>query len=174
VRAAEAFGEDDAHLREALIVGLQAGEHEIELLVLHRGGESIGRDERVRAGQAVVLDVNRAIGAARERFTDDLGHARRPGRADHHLAAVLLLQAERFFERVGVRLVHLERGVLLADPGFRFVEAGLPLARGDLFDADRDLHALNLLNSSAALVPPKPKEFVSAYSMGIARALFGT
>ena len=50
------------------------------------------------------------------------------------------LQAQRFLERVGVRLVHLEAGVLLADPRLGLVEPRLPLARGDLFDADGDLH----------------------------------
>ena len=78
----------------------------------------------------IVLDVDGAIGAARERFADDLRHARRPGGTDDHLAAVLLLQPQRLFERVGVRLVHLEAGVLLADPGLVVVEARLPVAGG--------------------------------------------
>ena len=90
--------------------------------------------------ERVVLDVDRAVGAARQRLADDLRDARRPGRADDHLAAVLLLQPQRLFERVGVRLVHLEAGVLLADPGLGVVQARLPLAGGDLFDADGDFH----------------------------------
>ena len=63
--------------------------------------------------------MNGAIGAARERFADHLRDARRPGRADDDFAAVLLLEPQRLFERVGVRLVQLEAGVLLADPGLR-------------------------------------------------------
>jgi len=50
-------------------------------------------------------------------------------------------------------------GVLIADPGLVVVQSGLPLARGHLLDADRNFHASNFLNNSAALVPPKPKEF---------------
>src|SRR6185436_19520221 len=85
-----------------------------------------------------------AIGAARQRLADHLGDARRPGRADDHFAAVLLLEPERLLERVGVGLVHLEAGVLVADPGFVVVEAGLPLAGGDLLDADGNFHSVSL------------------------------
>src|SRR5262249_41998970 len=41
VRQAEFLGEDHADLREALVVGLQAGEHEVELLVLHRAARAL-------------------------------------------------------------------------------------------------------------------------------------
>jgi hypothetical protein len=53
---------------------------------------------------------------------------------------MLLLEAQRLFERIRVRLVHLESRILLANPGFRIVEAGLPLPGGDLLDADSNLH----------------------------------
>ena len=80
--------------------------------------------ERVGAASAVVLDVDGAVGAARQRLANHLRDARRSGRADDHFAAVLLLQPQRLFERVGVRLVHLEGGVLLADPGLVVVRGG--------------------------------------------------
>ncbi len=51
VRQTESLGEDDAGLGEALIVGLQAGEDEIELLVAHRRGQRVGDDERISAGE---------------------------------------------------------------------------------------------------------------------------
>ena len=89
---------------------------------------------------AVVLDVDGAIGAARQRLAKHLRDARRPGRADDHLAAVLLLEPQRLLERVGVRLVHLVAGVLLANPGLGVVQPRLPVAGGDLLDADGDLH----------------------------------
>src|SRR5689334_9022914 len=85
--------------------------------------------------------MNRAVGAARQRFANHLLNARRTGRADDHFPAVLLAEPQRLFERIGVRLVHLVADVLLADPGLVVVEPGLPLAGGDLFDADGDLHA---------------------------------
>ena len=106
-------------LRVALVVGLQAGQDQVELLVRHRGRQRVGDHERVGGAQRVVLDVDRAVGAARERLADHLLHARRARRADDHLAAVLLAQAQRLLERVGVRLVHLVADVLLADPRLR-------------------------------------------------------
>ena len=75
------LGEDDADLAEALIVGLQTGEHEVELLVADGVGER-GRDgERISRRQRVRLDVDRAVGAPRQRFADDLSRARRAGGA---------------------------------------------------------------------------------------------
>ena len=71
--------------------------------------------------EAVGLDVDGAVGAARERLANHLRGARGPGRADHDLAAVLLLEAQRLFERVGVGLVQLEAGVLVANPRLRLV-----------------------------------------------------
>ena len=121
VRQAEPLGEDHAGLREALVVGLQAGEDQVELLVLHRRRERVGDHERVGAGERVVFDVDRAVGAAGERFAEHLRDARGPGRADDHFPAVLLLQPQRLFERVRVGLVHLVAGVLLANPGLRVV-----------------------------------------------------
>ena len=96
--------------------------------------------ERIGARQPIVFDVDGAVGAARQRLADHLRDARRPGRADDHFAAVLLLQPQRLFERVGVGLVHLEAGVLIANPGLVVVETRLPLAGGHLLDADGYLH----------------------------------
>ena len=140
MRTAELFGEDDADLGEPLIVGLQTGEHDVELVAFHRGGQRVGGHEGIGAREAFVVDMDGAVGAARERFADDLRHPRRACRADHDLAAMLLLQAQGLFERIGVRFVHFESRILLANPGFRIVEAGLPLPGGDLLDADSNLH----------------------------------
>src|SRR3954452_14708115 len=46
-------------------------------------------------------------GPAPQRRADPLRDPRRPGRPDDHFPAVLLLEAQRLFERIGVRLVHL-------------------------------------------------------------------
>ena len=56
------------------------------------------------------------------------------------LAAVLFFEPQRFFEGVCIRLVHLEDGVLFANPGFGVVQPRLPVPRRDLLDADCDLH----------------------------------
>jgi len=110
------------------------------------------------------LDMNRAIGAARERLANHLLDTRRTGAADHHFPAVPLAQSQRFLERVGVRLVHLVADVLLADPGLVVVEPRLPLAGRNLLDTDGDLRSYPsyFLKSNAAFVPPKPNEFDSA------------
>jgi hypothetical protein len=72
VRHAERLGEHDAHLPEALIVGLQAGEDEVDLLVADGRGERLGNGRGVGRRQRVGLDVDGAIGAARQRLADDL------------------------------------------------------------------------------------------------------
>ena len=127
----------------ALIVGLQAGENQVELLLGHGRGQAAAAAERVGRAERRVLDVDRAIRAARERLANHLLHARGPGRADHDLAAVLLAEPQALFERVGVGLVHLVRDVLLADPRLVVVQTRLPLARGHLFDTDGNLHKLH-------------------------------
>ncbi len=157
------------------------------MLLGHRRGQRVGGHRRICSGERVILDVQRAVGAARQRLANHLLDAGWSGRADHDLAAQLLTEPQRFLERIGVRLVHLEAGVLLADPGLVVGETRLPLARGDLLDADGDLHTLGsrlstldsglveipktkaksaypsyFLNSNAAFVPPKPNEFDSA------------
>ena len=91
--------------------------------------------------QRVRFDVDRAVRAARQRLANHLRRTRRARREDHHFAAVLLLEPQRLFQRVGVRLVQLEAGVLIANPGLRLVDPKLPLPGDDLFDADGDLHA---------------------------------
>ena len=81
VRHAELLGEHDADLAEALVVGLQAGQHEVELLVADRAGQRLGDDEGVGGRQRVRLDVDRAVGAARQRLAQHLRGPRRAGRA---------------------------------------------------------------------------------------------
>src|SRR6476659_8278499 len=91
--------------------------------------------------------MDSAIGTARQCLADDLAGTSGSGRTHHHFSAVLFLETQRFFERVRVRLVQLEAGVLIANPGLRFVDTKLPLACDDLFDADRNLHSLSAISS---------------------------
>ena len=106
-----------------------------------RGGERIGGRERI------ILDMQRAIGAAGQGLANHLLHARRPGRADHHFAAVLLAKAQGLLERIGVGLVHFVADVLIADPGLVVVQARLPLAGRDLLDTDCDFHDCRVLGT---------------------------
>ena len=137
---AQPLRQNHADLRKPLIVRLKAREHEVEAVLSHRLSERAARHERICTRQPIVLHVNGAVGAAGERLADDLRDPRRSGRTHDHLTAVLLFQTQRLFERVRVGLVHLEAGVLLANPRFVVVQPGLPFACGDLLDADGDLH----------------------------------
>ena len=124
----------------ALVVALQAGEDQVELLFGHRRGQRGRGGERIGGRERIILDVQRAIGAAGQGFADHLLHARRPGRADHDFAAMLFAKAQGLLERIGVRLVHLVADVLVADPGLVVVQARLPLTGRDLLDTDCDFH----------------------------------
>ena len=95
---------------------------------------------RIGDRQFVALDMNRAVRPACQRFPDHLGHTRGTRRTHDHLTTVLLLQTQRFLQRVGVRLVHLEAGVLILHPHSGFVDAERPLPRHDLLDAHGYFH----------------------------------
>src|SRR5262245_23950974 len=84
--------------------------------------------------------MDAAIGAACKRFAKNLRCTGRTSRAGHDVAAVTFAKPERFLERVGVRFVHLEAGILLADASASLVDPRLPLARRHLLDAHGDVH----------------------------------
>ena len=123
-------------------VGLQAGQNQIEGLLSHGISEHVRDRGGVGRSERLILDVNRAVGASRQRFPQHLRDARGPGGADDDLAAVLLLEAQGFLERVGVRLVELPARVLFANVRALRVQAGLPLAGRNLLDADSDFHGV--------------------------------
>jgi len=91
--------------------------------------------------------VNGSIGTPRQRFANHLRRSRRARRHDDDFAGVLLFQAQRLFERVGVRLVELEARVLIANPGLGVVDSKLPLPRHDLFDSNGYFHAESSVTS---------------------------
>ena len=57
-----------------------------------------------------------AVGALGQRFANGLGGARRSGAQRDDFAAVLFLQLQSLFERIGVRLVDLVGEVGFLDP----------------------------------------------------------
>ena len=110
-----------------------------------------------------------------------------PSAERHDFAAVLFLQLQRLFQRVGVRLVDLVAEIDFLDPFAGGVDAQLRVARGHLLDGTMIFIGILTRSSrprvsgtryrlkiSAPLVPPKPNEFDSAYSISIGRAWFGT
>jgi hypothetical protein len=141
---------------------------EVDLLISERrrqrsrGAKGVGRRE------VIALDMNGAVGAPGKRLPDHLRHARGPGRHDHDLAAVLLLEPQRLLERVRVRLVQFPTGVAIPHPGLGLVDANLPLSGDNLLDRDCDFHSYFFI-SIVPFVPPNPKEFDIAYRMRIGR-----
>ena len=116
VRPAQQLRQDHARLRVSIIVGLQSGKDQIELLVFDRRREGLRGVEGIQSDEVVVLEMNRAVRALGQRFAQHLLRPRRAGGDDHNLAFMLFPLAQRFFQRVRVRLVDLVRNVL-ADPG---------------------------------------------------------
>src|ERR1019366_5705768 len=60
---AEEFGQDNAGLAEAEVVGLQAGEDKVGRLGADGVGEELGEGEGTSLGEVVGLDVDGAVGA---------------------------------------------------------------------------------------------------------------
>ena len=89
-------------------------------------------------------DVDGAVSTFGQRLADGLLHARRPNADDHHLAAVLLFELQRGFQRIGIRLVHLITEVAFADPARIFAEAQGGIFGGNLFDTYDNLHGMTL------------------------------
>ena len=93
-----------------------------------------------RVAEVVAVDVDGAIGALGQRFANRGADALRAGAEHDDFAAVLLLELQRLFERVGIRLVHGELDVGLFNPFAGGVDAHLRIALRDLFDGDDDFH----------------------------------
>jgi hypothetical protein len=143
VRHAQFLRQHDSDLSESLVVRLQTGQHEIERLILDCRGQRLRDGRRIRGRERIAFDVNRPIRAARQRFTNHLRRARRTGTADHDLAPLFLLEAKRFFQRVGVRFVQLEACVSIPNPRLLVVDPQLPLAGDDLLDANGYFHGFS-------------------------------
>ena len=137
----EQFGEDDAGLAVAEVIGLKAGEDQVGVLGADGFGDQAGHAEGVALGEVVGGDVDGAVGALGQGFADGGADALGAG-ADHDdFAAVFLLELEGFFQGVGVRLVHGVLEVGLLNPFARVVDADLRIALGDLLDGYDDFHS---------------------------------
>jgi hypothetical protein len=116
VGQAEQFGHDDAGLPQAQVFRLQAGEHQVGVLGLDGGGQQARHAERVATPRSSQMQCGwrgpRPWPAPRGWWADAL----RPGAEDDHFAAVLFLELQRLFERVGVGLVQRELKIGLFNP----------------------------------------------------------
>ena len=102
--------------------------------------EKLRQAQRVESVEVVLFDVNRAVGALGERFADGLRGPGGPGAQRDHLAAVLLFQLQRFFERVGVGLIDLVVQIGFLNPPAGRIYAELRVADGDLLNRNDDFH----------------------------------
>ena len=139
VRQAQQFGQDDAGLAVAEIVGLQAGEDQVGRFGPDGGGQQARGGQRIE-GAHFFFDVDGAVGAFGQRFADGLRGARRAGAEGDHFAAVLLLELQGFFQGVGVRLVDLVGEIGFLDPLAGGGDAQLRIARGNLLDGNDNFH----------------------------------
>ena len=88
----------------------------------------------------VANNVNRAISAARQRIFDHALDALRAHRTNDDFAAELFSHAQRFFERVAVRLVDLKGKIALFNPGRVFVDSQDRVFVRDLLHQDDYFH----------------------------------
>src|SRR5208282_4465965 len=152
VVAAFLWSRRNTGLAKAVFIALQAGQHEVTFLTGTRRSQHFYRAQWIELREVVVGNVNAAIRALRQRLFNRLFNAfGTQGRRDH-FPAVLLLQTERFFQRVGIRLVHLEADVRLIDPvpgdGQRRIFGR------HLLDAHDDVHGLFLLAAGGRVHSP--------------------
>ena len=59
----EEFGEQNARLTEARVVGLQTRQEQVKLLSANSRGECASRNEGIGGGETVILDKDAAVGA---------------------------------------------------------------------------------------------------------------
>ena len=134
-------GDDRADRVALAVVGLLAEQHQVGLLLLERLGERVARRRHVGAGERVVGQVQRAVGAQRDRLVQrahgGLGaHRHRDDLVDLDRAAL----ADLHRRLDGVRVEGVQ--VLLpgaVHPPRRGVDALLDGGVRDLFDQDANL-----------------------------------
>ena len=120
------------------VVTLQAGQDQIEIFRLDRGGEGARGRERIEFEEIRVGNVDAAVSAFCERFLNGLLGAFGTHGDGHHFAAVFFFQAQGFFECEGVRLVGFEADIGFANPRAAFENGERSVFRGNLFDANCD------------------------------------
>ena len=94
---AQQFGQDDAGLRVAVVVRLQAGEDQVELFVFDGGGEGLGGVEGVEADEGIIFEVDGAVSALSQRLAQHLLGPGGTGGDGDDFSAMLLFLAERLF-----------------------------------------------------------------------------
>ena len=140
VGQAEQFGDNDAGLAQSQIFRLQSGQHQVGILRLCRGGQQPRHAQRIARAQIVADDMDGPVRALGQSFADGRAHALRAGAHDNHFAAVLLLELQRLFKRIGVWLVHRVLQLTLFNPFAGSGDVNRGVAVWNLFDSNNDFH----------------------------------
>src|SRR5207237_3001161 len=112
VRPSQQFRQNHAGLRIAVVIGLQAGEDEVELLILDGSSECLGGVDGVERNEAGIFQMNGAVGSLGQRLAQYLLGARRSGSNRYYFAAVFFFLPQGFLKRIGIRFVDLVGDVL--------------------------------------------------------------
>ena len=105
-RQPQHLGDHRRHRRRPPVRRLVAGQHQVHVPDgADHAGQRPRRADRVRAGQGLVGQVHRRVGAHRQRLADRLGGPVRAHRHDGHRAAVGLLELQRLLDGALVDLV---------------------------------------------------------------------
>ncbi len=114
---------------------MQTGEQEVRLFCFDGVGEKARRGQGIEfRGGGVQFDMDGAVGAFGQSFADGLGGLRRTGAQNHHFAAKLFTQLQRFFQRIGVGFVHFVAEIRFVKPVAGGVGAKCGIPRRDLLD----------------------------------------
>ena len=119
---------------------MEASEDEVEVLVLDGSSKGPRSVESIETDKDIVFQVDGAVGALSQGFTQHLAGPGRPGRDGYDFPAVFFLLAKGLFQGVGVRLVDLIRNVF-ANPGPGLVQLEGSIFLRNLLHADQNFHA---------------------------------
>ena len=140
VRPAQQLGQQHPGLRIAKVIRLQPGKDQVEGFFFDRLGQGARGVQGVKSCEAIVFQMNGAVGSLGQRLAQHLLRPRRTGGDHHHLATIFFLLPHRLFQRIGVRLVHLIANIL-AEPGRALIQLQRRIFLRYLLHANQDLHA---------------------------------
>jgi len=157
---AEVLGDGNAGRGEAVVAGLNAGEHEVGILRFDDGAEDLrlGVDiEQVDALEGVVPDADGAVGTLCEGLADGLfALFRTDGSGDDFVGDAVFLELDGLFDRVVVPLIEIGTEVLVSD--FGSLDFELVFDGRYLFDRNenfhREIHRSSIVKDSYLDGPP--------------------
>ncbi len=142
VRPSQQLRQHHAGLRVAVIVGLQAGEDQIKLLIFNCRRKCPRGVRRVQPHKTGILKMNGTVRALGQRLAKHLLRPRRPGGNGDHFPAMLFFLPQSFFERKRVRLIHFVRNIL-TNPSPRLIQLERRILLRNLLHAHQNLQGIS-------------------------------